>query len=102
MNASDIISEIKRLADARFGEVIEKVLLNLRYHHTHQCRRKECECEYCQFINGPYIREKLALQKLKRRIRYYDQIWWLTDMEMEKVKILHLKDQKKEMQREIL
>jgi hypothetical protein len=50
MTPQQILKEVQDKADARFGETIERLLLTLRHRHTHQCWRKECYCEYCQFI----------------------------------------------------
>lgn len=90
------------------------MLLNLRYHHTHQCWRGECGCEYCLFIRGQYVREKLVLHQLNKKIRFYEQIWMLTSDESDgmlgvetraanqKWRIKALKKHKKELQKEIL
>lgn len=114
MNVSDIIARINGECDARFGEVIEKMLLKLRYYHTHQCWRKECGCEYCGFINGKYMQEKMVLHQLKKRIRIYEQTWMLTDdetgdmvwaetcIENQKWRIKKFREHKKELQKEIL
>ncbi len=114
MTPKQILKEVQDKADARFGETIERLLLTLRYRHTHQCWRKECFCEYCQFINGKYINAKMVLHQLKKRIRYYEYHFYLTDwennanMEVElaacrqKMRIRLLKDHKKELQKEIL
>ena len=73
MTAVEIIANINKAADARFGEIIEKMLLNLRHYHTHQCWQEECYCEYCQFIRGPYTHEKMNLTRLKRKVRDYER-----------------------------
>jgi hypothetical protein len=114
MDLAEIRARVKAESDARFGETIEKMLLILRYRHTHQCWHKECWCEYCQFINGQYVQEKLALHQLKKKIRFYEQIWMLTSDEADgmlgvetraanqKWRIKMLKEHKKELQKEIL
>lgn len=114
MDLAEIRARVKAESDARFGETIEKMLLILRYSHTHQCWRKECGCEYCRFINGQYIGEKLRLHAIKKRIRYYEQLWALTENEMhgmlgveslaavQKWRIKELKGHKKEMQTHVL
>ena len=113
-SATDIRILVQKQSDARFDETIGKLLVILRNRHTHQCWRKECSCEYCQFINGQYVSEKLALHQLKKRIRYYESIWMLTDTEMhgmmgvesraavQKWRIKALKQHKKELQTNIL
>jgi hypothetical protein len=72
MVLADIRARIQAESDARFGETIEKLLVLLRQHHGHQSCRKECHCEYCQFINGEYVANKLFLHKLKRRLNWYE------------------------------
>ena len=81
-SATDIRTLIRQESDARFDETVGKLLEILRNRHTHQCWRKECSCEYCRFINGPYVAEKLALHQLRKRIRYYERLFYLTDSEM--------------------
>lgn len=114
MTPQQIAKKVQDEADARVGEVIERLLLLLRNRHTHQCWRKECCCEYCQFINGQYVDEKMRLHALKKRIRYYESIWMLTETEMhgmmgvesraavQKWRIKALKQHKKELQTNIL
>jgi hypothetical protein len=109
-----ISKRVQEGADARFGDTIGRLLLTLRYRHTHQSWRKECYCEYCQFINGQYMTEKMALHQLKKKIRFYEQIWMLTSDEVDgmlsvetratvqKWRIKALKEHKKELQKEIL
>jgi len=82
MNTQEIKQKVAEAADARIGDTIVKLLETLRNRHTHQCWRKECGCEYCRFINGDYVNAKLGLHQLKKRIRYYENIWNLTDHEM--------------------
>jgi hypothetical protein len=114
MTATEISKRIQQEADARFGDTIEKMMLILRHRHTHQCWRKECRCGYCQFINGQYVNEKLKLHQMKKRIRHYEYLFYLTESEMhgmmsvemlaarQKMVIRCLKDHKKELQKEIL
>ena len=72
----EILKLVQEGADARLGETVEKLLLILKYRHTHQCWRKECSCEYCRFINGEYVSEKLALHALKKNFNRLDAIYW--------------------------
>ena len=114
MTAQEISKRIQVEADARFGDTIEKLMLILRLRHTHQCWRKECSCEYCRFINGQYVGEKMKLHQMKKRIRHYEYLFNLTEYEMhsmvsvemraamQKHRIRALKDHKKELQKEIL
>ena len=114
MDLAEIRMRVKAESDARFGETIEKMLLILRYRHTHQCWRKECSCDYCRFINGQYVNTKLALHHTKKRIRFYEQVFYLTENEtydmigvesraaVQKMRINELKEHKKELQKEIL
>jgi len=89
------------------------VLLNLRYHHTHQCWRKECNCEYCQFINRTYVFNKLQLHKLKKKMNWYeyhnlnwdhavDMMSLESNMWVQRQRIKALKVHKKELQKEVL
>ena len=81
MDLDEIRARVKAESDARFGETIEKMLLILRYGHTHQCWRKECWCEYCQFINGTYVAHKLQLHQMKKKLNWYDMLIHLMQVE---------------------
>jgi hypothetical protein len=113
MTARQIAKRIQDEADARFGDVIERLLLNLRQRHTHQCWHKECCCDYCRFINGPYVDEKLRLHAMKKWLNRYEYISLTWDhspdmMKLEldianqKWRIKAFKDLKKAMQKDIL
>jgi len=114
MTPQQIINRIQKEADARLGDTIERLFLILRNRHTHQCWRKECDCEYCRFINGKYVHEKLVLHALKRRIRELDDYWNASDYELQllwqlhadqwkqKAKIRLLKNHKKELHENIV
>lgn len=71
MNLKQIHEKVAVEADARFGETIDRLLTIVRNRHTHNCN-KECGCEYCRFITGDYIQNKLRLHRLKKDLRYYD------------------------------
>lgn len=81
-SATDIRILVKQKSDARLDETVEKLLVILRNRHTHQCWRKECGCEYCRFINGEYVNAKMVLHQLKKRVRHYEYLFYLTDTEM--------------------
>lgn len=110
----EILHRVQKEADARFGDTVERLFSILRNRHTHQCWRKECGCEYCRFITGKYVDEKLVLHRLKRRIRILDDYWNASDYELQllwqlqadqwkqKAKIRLLKGHKKELQDNIL
>lgn len=115
MTPKEILQLVQEGADARLGETVEKLLLILKYRHTHQCWRKECSCEYCRFINGEYVSEKLALHALKKRHNILENMYWTaTDGEVAKMefvaykmlqqksKIRTLKNHKKELQGHIV
>ena len=114
MNSQQILQLVKKGADERLGDIIERLFSILRNHHTHQCWRKECYCEYCRFINGKYVDEKMTLHHLKKRIRILDDYWNSSDYELQllwqlqadqwrqKTKIRLMKDHKKELQKDIL
>jgi hypothetical protein len=110
----EILQRVQMEADVRLGETVERLFSILRNRHTHQCWRKECGCEYCRFITGKYVDEKLALHALKKRIRILDDYWNVCDYELplirklemdasnQKSKIRLLKGHKKELQENIL
>ena len=111
----EILQRVQEEADARLGETVEKLLLILRYRHTHQCWRKECSCEYCRFINGEYVTEKLYMHALKKKNNILEQMYWTaTDGEVarmyylteqilaQKFKIRILKEHKKKLQGNIV
>ena len=75
MNSQQIFQLVKEGADAHLGETIERLFSILRNRHTHQCWRKECDCEYYLFINGPYVREKLKLHSIKKHLNRLDNYW---------------------------
>jgi len=114
MTPQQIVNRVQKEADARLGDTIERLFFILRNRHTHQCWRRECGCEYCRFINGEYVDEKMALHYLKRRIRVLDDYWNASDYELQllwqlqtdqwkqKSKIRLLKDHKKELQENII
>ena len=115
MTPAEILKLVQEGADARLGETVEKLLLILKYRHTHQCWRKECSCEYCRFINGEYVTEKLALHALKKKFNIIENMYWsATDGEVarmehlafrltqQKWKIKDLKKHKKELQGHIV
>jgi hypothetical protein len=114
MTPQQIVNRVQKEADARLGDTIERLFFILRNRHTHQCWRRECDCEYCRFINGKYVDEKLALHYLKRRIRILDDYWNNSDYELrllwklqvdqcnQKTKISLLKGHKKELQENII
>lgn len=114
MTARQIAKRVQDEADARFGDTIERLLLILRQRHTHQCWRKECSCDYCRFINGKYVDEKLRLHAMKKRIRKYENLFYLTEDDtfgmlgvessaaIQRLYIKELKEQKKDLQKEIL
>ena len=114
MTVTEILLRVQREADARLGDTVERLFFILRNRHTHQSWRKECGCEYCRFITGEYVDEKLSLHKLKRRIRILDDYWNASDYELQllwqlqadqwkqKAKISLLKGHKKELQENIL
>ncbi len=115
MNSQQILQLVKERSDVRFGETIERLFFILLSRHAHQCWLKECDCEYCRFITGKYVDEKLILHKLKKRIRMLDNNYWnSSDYELQllwqlqedqfkqKTKIRLLKDHKKELQGNIL
>jgi len=115
MTPNEILKLVQEGADARLGETVEKLLLILRYRHTHQCWRKECSCEYCRFINGQYVTEKLLLHGLKKKENILEQMYWTaTDGEVAKMyflgtqileqksKIRTLKEHKKKLQGNIV
>lgn len=115
MTPKEILKRVQEEADARLGETVEKLLLILRYRHTHQCWRKECGCEYCRFINGEYVREKLYLHGLKKKENILEQMYWTaTDGEVarmyslanqilnQKSLIRELKQHKKQLQGNIV
>jgi hypothetical protein len=114
MNLSKIKELVTKEADARFGETIERLLLILRNRHTHKCHEKECWCEYCRYIRGEYVDNKLYLHKLKVRLRIYEQTYHLTDYEVNDTlyiqnkiwnqleKVRALKDHKKDLQTNII
>jgi hypothetical protein len=115
MTPKEILKLVQEGADARLGETVEKLLLILKYRHTHQCWRKECSCEYCRFINGEYVSEKLALHALKKKENILEQMYWTaTDGEVarmyslgfqilqQKTLIRRLKEHKKKLQGNIV
>ena len=113
MTARQIAKRVQDEADARFGDTIGRLLLLLRQRHAHQCWRKECFCDYCQFINGQYVDEIMRLHAMKKRLRYYeytsltmdetDVMMKLdTDVAVQKWRIKDFKKLKKEMQKDIL
>lgn len=115
MTPAQILKLVQEGADARLGETVEKLLLILKYHHTHQCWRKECSCEYCRFINGEYVTEKLALHALKKNFNRLDSMYWTaTDGEVARMEfawermvkkkqyIKSLKNHKRELQGHIV
>ena len=114
MTIQEIAKQVQEKADARFDKTIERLLFVLRNKHIHQCWHKECTCEYCNFINGDYVNAKMQLHTLKKRIRYCEYLYNLTDaeengmvkLEMDKLKqkarVTELKGYKKELQKNIL
>jgi len=114
MTARQIAKRVQDEADARIGDTVERLLLILRQRHTHQCWRKECSCDYCRFINGQYVDEKMRLHAMKKRIRRYEYLFHLTEDEMhgmlsieslaaiQKLNIKELKGHKKDLQKDIL
>ena len=111
----DILQKVSDGADARLGETVERLLLLLRNHHTHNSWRHECWCEYCKFIRDNYTTEKLRLHQLKKRHNILDNICWANthgevatllrlDLEMLETKSLlrSLKIQKKELQTNVI
>lgn len=114
MTTQEIVKRVQEKADARFGETIERLLLLLRQRHTHQCWKRECNCDYCRFINGEYVDAKLLLHKTKKRIRHYEYLYdlkWneeshLINLEMWaarlKTQVCVFKQHKKDLQKEIL
>ena len=113
MDLADIRARVQAESDARFGETIEKMLLILRQRHTHLCWKKECGCEYCRFINGIYVDNKLRLHNMKKRLAWYeyhsltfDQACSMMSLEMNVARqiwnVKVLKGHKKELQKEIL
>jgi len=76
MTARQIIKQVQEQADVRFADVIERLLSILRTKHTHQCWRRECDCEYCQFINGQYVDAKLNLHWSKVRLKIIDNEYY--------------------------
>jgi len=115
MNPSKILELVKQGADVRWGDTIERLLLVLRQHHTHQSWRKECDCEYCRFINGKYTYAKLTLHKMKKERNILEAMYWdATDGDVAKMYyhyneiieqkwlIRQLKDHKKDLQQNII
>lgn len=115
MNPSKILELVKQGADARLGETVERLLLNLRYHHTHQSWRKECGCEYCRFINSQYTHAKLYYHQLKKKHNILEATHWdATDAEIvrmhhmeemmlhQKSMIRNLREHKKDLQQKII
>ena len=119
MTAQQLLKRVQVEADARFGETIERLLLLLRQQHTHQCWKKECWCDYCQFIRGRYVDAKLGLHKIKKRLRHFEYLSYgdpyyrdwsetLQHMTLEKLEInqkqvvRELKQHKKDLQKDII
>jgi hypothetical protein len=113
MVLADIRARIQAESDARFGETIEKMLAILRNQHGHQSWRKECPCEYCRFINGEYVENKLLLHKMKVRLKWYeyhsltfDQACGMMTTEWriahQRAWVHHLKQRKKELHKNVL
>ena len=113
MTAQQILNRVQKEADARLGDTVERLFLILRNRHTHKCWERKCDCEYCRFINGEYVHEKLILHRIKKRINridYWDAMDWeitlmpqlVTDQSKQKAKIKLLKGHKKELQENIL
>ena len=75
MDINGIQKQIQIGADARFDETVDRLFEVLLNRHTHKCWEKNCSCEYCRFINGKYVNEKLSMHRLKKRIRQLDDYW---------------------------
>ena len=80
MTPQQIQSKVNEQASARFDEVIGRVFTALKHYHTHQSWRGECYCDYCCFIRGDYVRAKLALHQIKKRLNYLE--WSCSDTEI--------------------
>ncbi len=72
MTPQQILNLVKKEADVRFGETIERLFSILLSRHAHQYWLKECDCEYCKFINGKYTDKKYILHYLKKSIKNFD------------------------------
>jgi hypothetical protein len=116
MTPQKILKRVQEEADARMDEVIERLFFILRERHTHQCWRKACDCEYCQFINGPYINAKMILRRTKKNLRFYEMVYpsltkdeisamlrlESSEVRCQKLKIKILKNRKKELKENII
>jgi hypothetical protein len=118
MTSQQILNLVQKEADIRFGQTIERLLSLLQNEHTHQCWKRECLCEYCQFINGKYVDNKLIFHRLKKHINYIDDYYgatWIDEDDLnkslnrlfvqkaeQKWKIKLLKEHKKELRGNII
>lgn len=118
MNLEQIRKKVAVESDARFGETIDRLLTIMRNRHTHKCHEKECWCEYCKFIRGEYVTEKMVLHTLKVRLRnittdsmqsyhftdYYihDATYIETKIGAQMQKVAELKAYKKDLQTNII
>lgn len=114
MTTQDILQQVQERANIRLGDTVGQLLAILRGRHSHLCWRRDCTCDYCKFINGEYVSTKLAFHKLKKRIRHFEYLCYLTTEEHKRVydlntqewvmknKIKELRKRKKAMQTEIV
>lgn len=115
MTPNNILELVQKGADARMGDTIERLLFIMKNKHTHECNRRECNCEYCRFIMGDYTPQKLILHRIKKRISeienhswhcadYELQLLWQlqTDFHKKKSQIRELKEHKKDLKEIII
>ena len=67
---NEILNKVRKGADLRINETVDKLLLILRNRHTHQSWMTECYCEYCKFIRKDYTHKKLELHHIKKQYNY--------------------------------
>lgn len=114
MNTADIRHKVSEKADERFGETIQKLMETMKRQHAHKAYMGECYCEYCKFIRSEYTDAKIHLHRLKKRFSYLDDVCNLTELEEERilvlqqnmmrqsVEIMKLKDNKKDLLKQVL
>jgi hypothetical protein len=82
MTVQQIHNQVEQEANAQLDKVIARLLPLYKNQHAHLAHTGECYCSYCCFIRGDYTKFKLALHRLKCRIRYLD--WVYNDVDVKR------------------
>lgn len=112
MTPQEIIKAVNDKAHAQLQNVVERAFIGLRNRHTHISYRRECGCDYCNFITNSYTDAKLRLHRLKRKLRHIEGWdYYYSDKDSYKIfssyqmcenEVSSLKDKKKNLKLQIL